>query len=228
MTAERPHTVHSPLHRRLAAWVGLPLGGLALGGAVATLIDFTARGVLHEVTTLAPDPLRLTVGAAIGLAVGLLLAVGYVSERLRARIGDDVIELAWDQVHATAPRHTVAAVVADGDVVVLARDGTELVRVAGQLDVAQLQGALDAHGYPSLVRSDPNEASFVEWTDGDHRLSDTIHRYIAAYGSSVSAHALMDAEHLRRALVAQGVAVRARRGRVEWRQLATSRRAVAA
>lgn len=228
MAAERTHTVHSPLPRRLAAWVGFPLLGTLAGAAIMLVIELMAKGALHHGAAFPAEWLRIAIGALVGLAAGLLLAVGHTAEELSAKVSDSTLELTWDQVHAVAPRHSVAAVIADHDIVVLLRDGRELARVARTIDVDRLEAALAAHGYPGLTRTDPNEAEFTAWHEGSGRLTDSLDRYIAAYSSSMAAHARTDAEHLRRALVAQGVAVRYRHGAAEWRPLARLRVPVAA
>lgn len=223
MRSERSDVIRSSPARRLAAWIGFPVAGFAAGVLITLAIELAARGVMHRADIFQSEMLRLGVGGLVGFAIGVLVAVGFTSERLRARIDDESIEITWDQVHATAPRHAIASVVADGDLVVLARDGRELVRVAGQLDVTRLTKALNAHGYPQLALADPYNEAFNEWREGDARLSDTIHRYVAAYEASLTARSLTDAEHLRRALVAQGVAVRRRGSRIEWRHLGLRR-----
>ncbi len=164
------------------------------------------------------DPVTIALWAVIGLVVGLVGALTLLGERLTATVTRDLLTLEWDDAVTTVPRHLTDSVVLSQDLVVLGPESAELARVRSSLSPARLREALRLHGWPEPVTQEPDEDLWSTWEPRDHRLSPSAQRFLAARATALRERAGADAEHLRRALVSQGIMVRERRSRGSWHQ----------
>ncbi|MEU5157116.1 hypothetical protein [Glycomyces sp. NPDC021274] len=157
--------------------IGLPLAGAALGWGLTFIVEwivglrwFPFQG-LFELFTELSETLRLVVALAVGLLLGIVLALFAVHEMLKISVGRDRIALKRGDYDRELDRADVSGVfVQDKRVVVLGHRRQELANVEFDLDRDKLASALRKHGYAWLPGGDPYAAEFKRWVPGAEGL----------------------------------------------------------
>lgn len=166
-------TVADPAWIGPAFLIGLPLVGAALGWGLTFIVErivglswFPLQGLFELFTDLSKT-LQLIVAIAVGLLLGLVLALIAIHEMLTITVGRDQIDFKRGDYGRGIERADVASVfVADKRVVVLGHRRQELASVEFDLDRDKLAAALRRYGYGWLPDGDPYAAEFKRWVPG--------------------------------------------------------------
>ncbi|GAB3484034.1 YqeB family protein [Nocardiopsis coralliicola] len=222
-------------HDRATAGVTTVSGSLVLrllfpviGAAAGLLLKWAAAWITALPFAPLQGPLRLleslpepgaTVGAAaLGGIAGVVLAFLDDHYSLVLVVSPEravLRRLGSTEEHG---RSAVGAAFLDGKrLVLLGPDTRELVRIPCELGPAAVRRAFEEHGWPWCA-SDPYAEEFERWVPGLPNLSDTADALLRARAEALAADSEADAEELRRALAAEGVAVRDEKKRQYWRR----------
>jgi hypothetical protein len=213
-----------------AAWVGptflvvLPIVGAALGWGLTFIVEwivelswFPFQGLFELFTELA-EPVRLIVAIAVGLIIGLLLALWIVHEMLTITVGRDRLELKRGDYRREIERADVASVfVADKRIVVLGRRRQELASVEFDLNRDNLAAALRRHGYTWLPDGDPYAAEFRRWVPGADGLPQGANPVLKARQTALEKSNTSDLRELADELADLGVVVHDKDKKQYWR-----------
>ena len=229
MTTDRTHggnrtTVADPAWVAPAFLVVLPLVGAALGWGLTLVAEwitglswFPFQG-LFELFTDLPETVRLIVVPALGLIVGLLLALWAVHEMLTVQVGTARIELERGDYRRSVDRTDTAAVfVQDKRLIVLGHRRQELADVAFDLDRDKLAAALRRHGYAWLPDGDPYAAELRRWVPGAEGLPKGANAVLKAREQALEKSKGDDVRELRDELAELGVVVRDKDKKQYWR-----------
>ena len=209
------------------------------GGAVVGLIAaFIVGPVVAWLLGLigdAPGPLRLAaelpfvwavpVLTIIGAVAGFLIAASWAEDAGTIDVTDDGITVHTKSTDRFIAAGGIATVAQAGkkEMVILDSDGRELFRDGLEEEmVAGLRAALAEHGYPALEASDPFDAAFTTWVDGDGRLDPDIENLLRARRRALTDEKPGAAEDALDSLRTAGVMVRDRDGRQQYRVVGTS------
>ncbi|THV24310.1 hypothetical protein [Glycomyces paridis] len=204
--------------------VGLPIAGAALGWGLTFVAEwitglswFPFQGLFELVTEL-PEAVRLIVAVALGLALGIFLALMAVHEMLTVTVGNDRIELHRGDVEESVPRGEIAGVFAeDKRLVVLGHRRQELAQVEFDLDRDRLAAALRRHGYAWLPDGDPYADRLHRWVPGAEGLPRGADALLKARAHALEKGKAEDLRELRGELAALDVVVRDRDKKQYWR-----------
>jgi hypothetical protein len=213
-----------------AAWVGpaflvvLPIVGAALGWGLTFIVEwitglrwFPFQGLFELFTELA-EPVRLIVAIAVGLIIGLLLALWIVHEMLTITVGRDRLELKRGDYAREIERADVASVfVEEKRVVVLGRRRQELASVEFDLNRDKLAEALRRHGYTWLPDGDPYAAEFRRWVPGADGLPQGANPVLKARQQALEKSNTSDLRELADELADLGVVVHDKDKKQYWR-----------
>lgn len=207
------------------AWAVCPVLGAALGWALPRVVPW-----LHDLPWLPFDgPLELvqripephvTIAATIvGAVGGVVLAAMVVADlvtitvtrsRLRVVRGDvvhDVLRSAIGSVHLEGKR-----------LVVLDRQGAEMVREATDLPADAIRAAFTANGYP-WSGADPLLHAYRPWVDGELDLPRGANDLLRRRAVALAGGKADRADELRAELAGMGVVVRDHDKRQAWRPM---------
>jgi len=212
-------------------WVGpaflivLPLVGAALGWGLTLVAEwitglswFPFQG-LFELFTDLPGTVQLIVGLALGLIVGLLLALWAVHEMLTVTVGNDRLDLKRGDYEREIAHADVASVfVEDKRLVVLGLRRQELAQVEFDLDRDELADALRRRGYIWLPDGDPYGAEFRRWVPGADGLPPGANPVLKARQDALDKSRTDDLRELRDDLAGLDVVVRDKDKKQYWRR----------
>lgn len=212
------------------AWVGpaflvvLPIVGAALGWGLTLVAEwitglswFPFQG-LFELFTDLPETVQLIVGLALGLIVGLLLAMWAVHEMLTVTVGTARLGLKRGDYEREVDRTDAASVfVQDKRLIVLGHRRQELANVEFDLDRDKLADALRRHGYAWLPDGDPYAADFRRWVPGAEGLPTGANAVLKARELALEKSKGDDLRELRDELAALGVVVHDKDKKQYWR-----------
>jgi hypothetical protein len=216
--------VADPPWTRPAFLVVLPAVGAALGWGLTLVAEwitglswFPFQG-LFELFTDLPATVQLVVAPALGLIVGLLLALWAVHEMLTVTVGSARLEVGRGDYASGADRADVAAVfVQDKHLIVLGHRRQELAHVEFDLDRDKLAAALRRHGYTWLPDGDPYAADFHRWVPGADGLPKGANAVLKAREQALEKSKADDLRELRDELAALGVVVHDKAKKQYWR-----------
>lgn len=212
--------VAEPRSNTVVVWTGFPLAGALVAVGLGYAADWLTtwswvpfHGVIRLVSSI-PDPQRLLVAIAVGLVLGVVVAVIAHRERLTVTASDERITLVSAELAQQFPRDSVSAVFRDRkQLVVLGSHSDELARRQCDLPADELAGALRAHGYP-WADADPFADDFRRWVPDVHGLPAGARALLAAREKRLGT---ADAKELRVELARLGVVVRDEGKRQYWR-----------
>ncbi|RRS00111.1 YqeB family protein [Glycomyces terrestris] len=207
-----------------AVYTALPLLGAALGWGLTLVAEwitglswFPFQG-LFELFLRLPDAVELLAGIALGLAVGVFLALWVHHEMLTVTVGRDGLRLKRGDFDEEVPRAEVASVfVEDKLLVVLGHRRQELAQVHFDLNRDRLGEALRRHGYGLLGTADPFGAQLRRWVPGADGLPRGADALLKARAHALEKSNEGDVRELRGELAALGVVVRDRDKKQYWR-----------
>lgn len=170
--------------------------------------------ILAELTT----PWSVLILTVLGVAAGIALGLITLGESLTVTVDSDCVLLNQDDYELYVPRAKVHAVFRDGkDLVLIDSTERELARRgANDLNARAVAHAFTAHGYP-WTDTNPFEGAFTCWIDGHPDLSEQTHELIRQRRSALSDKESDTAAVIHSRLQAQGVIVRDRNKRQEYR-----------
>ncbi|MDH6678074.1 hypothetical protein M2284_002277 [Rhodococcus sp. LBL1] len=205
--------------------VGCTLAGVGLGfaappvsrWAVGTLPSVPGPiEILAELTTTWSVPILTILGVAAGVALALI-ALG---ESLTLTVDPDGVLLACDDDELYVPQSKVRAVFRDGkDLVLIDSTERELARRnADDLNARAIADAFTAHSYP-WTDTNPHQGTFTRWIDGHPDLDEHTHALLRQRRNALSDGKSSAATDLHRSLQEQGIVVRDRKKRQEYRHV---------
>jgi hypothetical protein len=209
--------------------------GGAMVGLVAAFIVGPVVSWLLGLIGDAPGPLRLAaelpfvwavpVLTIIGAVAGFLIAASWAEDAGTIDVAEGGITVHTKNVDRFIASDDIAVVAQAGkkELVILDDRGRELFR--GGLEeemVAGLRAALKERGYPALATSDPFDAAFTTWVDGDGRLGQDVENLLRARRRALADEKPGATEDALDSLRALGVMVRDRGGRQQFRVLGES------
>ena len=208
----------------VVVWLGLPILGAVAGALLALLLDWIVglswapfQGPLRLVDEVTGD-WTLVVLVALGVVLGLLLALSAHGDVARVSVSDHEVSLAQDGDEQRVARAEVACVFAENGRLVLQDDSGR--RRAGvrleDLDVASVEEAFTNHGY-AWVERDPFEAQFSRWVPDGPGLPAGANAILTARQKALEAKNGEDSEDFRRELAKLDVVVRDEGTRQFWR-----------
>ncbi|WP_112139973.1 YqeB family protein [Glycomyces dulcitolivorans] len=206
-----------------AVYTVLPILGAALGWGLTLVAEwitglswFPFQG-LFELFLRLPDPVELLAGIALGLGVGVFLALWVHNEMLTVTVDRDGIRLKRGDFDEAIPRGDVASVFVDDKLlVVLGHRRQELAQVHFDLNRDQLAAALRRHGY-GWLGADPYGAQFKRWVPGADGLPRGADALLKAREHAAEKSNESDLKELREELAAIDVVVRDRDKKQYWR-----------
>ncbi|SDD29106.1 YqeB family protein [Glycomyces harbinensis] len=229
MPTDRAHernrtTVADPAWVAPAFLVVLPIVGAALGWGLTLIAEwitglswFPFQGLFELFTDLSAT-VQLVVALALGLVVGLLLAMWAVHEMLTVTVGPARLELKRGDYRCTVERTDAAAVfVEDKRLIVLGHRRQELAHVPFDLDRDKLADALHRHGYAWLPDGDPYAADFHRWVPGAEGLPKGANAVLKAREQALEKSKQDDLRELRDELADLGVVVHDKDKKQYWR-----------
>jgi len=202
------------------------LAGFGLGFAVPPM----SRWAVDTLPTV-PGPLEIfadltttwsvPILSIVGIAAGVALALAAIGESLTITVDSDGVLLSVDDDELYVPRSKVDAVFRDGkDLVLIDSTERELARRnAGDLNARAVTDAFTAHDYP-WTDTNPHEGTFTRWTNGHPDLDEQAHELLRQRRSALSDKKSDTASDLHSRLQAQGIIVRDRDKRQEYRRVA--------
>lgn len=220
-----PSVVRHSVWTHILLWTALPLLGGVVGflaamlpGWIAGLAWFPNQAKIAELSEVIGT--KTTVGAiAVGITAGAVLALIACGEFITITVADDRVAITRSgEEPLEVDRHDIAGVFTDnGNLVVLGKDGSELVREASDLDDERTEAAFRSHGY-TWHEQDPHAHEFTRWVDGATALSPDAHALMRARKESLEDGGdADDLRALRRELTAIGVVVKDDHKRQYWR-----------
>lgn len=214
-----------------SGWLWLfRLGGAALGFGLA----FAVRPVtdwLTDTLSIAPGPLRLAVQipipwlvavlSVVGLGVGIWVAAEAQRDSLTLTVEGEGITVEHRDIERYLQRSRIGSMFTDPkELVVLDTDGLEIFRgPASDLPTSRLVATLRRYDYPWVGTTDPHEADYRRWVDGHPDLDETTNALLRARHQAVRSDDRTEAERLHDRIQANGIAVRDRDKKQEYRRL---------
>lgn len=207
--------------------------GAVLGAIVAFLVGPVVGWLLDRVDS-APGPLRLIDQLPLVWSLPLLTMLGAVGgwivfslwneEVGRVVVGEKSVRIDTKASSAEFSRTEITQVFLDKDELVLTdQESRELSRTGSDSGLAtKLSEAFAAFGYPWKGAGDPREADFVEWVDRSETLNETVHALLRARRRALADEKPGEAESLREQLAEQGIVVRDRADKQQYRRLPES------
>lgn len=204
--------------------------GAALGAVAAFLVGPVVAWLLDRIDS-APAPLRLIDQLPLVWALPLLTVLGAVGgwivfsvwneEVGRVVVDPEKLRIDTKAASAEFARNEVAEIFLDKDELVLTdADSRELSRTSSDTGLAgKLAEALADFGYPWQGAGDPREAEYAEWVDRSTALEEPVHALLRARRRARADKKTGEAESLREQLAAQGVVVRDRGDKQQYRRL---------
>jgi len=204
--------------------IGLPLLGAALGWGLTFIVEwivglpwFPFQGPLELFTDLS-QPLRLVVGIAAGVVLGLVVAFFALHEMLTVTVGRDAIGVKRGDYEREIGRADVTGVfVQDKRIVVLGPRRRELANAPFDLDRDKLAAALRRHGYGWLPDGDPYAAEFKRWVPGADGLPQGANAVLKARQHALEKSSESDLRELLDELDTLGVVVHDKDKKQYWR-----------
>ncbi|GIF17935.1 hypothetical protein Ate02nite_06650 [Paractinoplanes tereljensis] len=208
----------TPWWARALGWLGLPLTG---GGLLLLIVRVAGWlplpgpfALIRELPTTA----AATVAVAIGVLLGLVLAVFVDRESLTVRIGPAEVVLSRPGSACSVPRGEVAVAFPDREqLVLLGRTGRELAREPCHLSARRLRAAFTERGI-AWADQDPYLSSYRRWVPGLPEIPATAHALFAARQAAVKSGDESDQRELRTELGHLGYVIRDDHKRQYWRQ----------
>lgn len=204
--------------------------GAAAGFGVAFLVGPVVGWLLERIDS-APGPLRLVDQLPLAASIPLLAVLGALAGWIVFSLwSDDVGRVVIDQqavrleskvTTAEYLRAEIAQIFLDKDDLVLIGDGAqELSRTSSDSGLApRLAQALEQFDYPWCGVGDPRETEFADWVDRSAALSEHSHTLLRARRRALADSRAGEAESLRDQLADQGIVVRDRKERQQYRLL---------
>lgn len=209
-------------------------GGAAIGLVAAFIVGPVVSWLLGLIGD-APGPLRLAaelpfvwavpVLTIIGAAAGFLIAASWAEDAGTIDVAEGGITVHTKNVDRFIGSDDIAVVAQAGkkELVILDDRERELFRGGLEEEMAPgLRAALKEHGLPELTASDPFDAAFTTWVDGDSRLGQEAESLLRARRRALADEKQGAAEEALDSLRALDVMVRDRDGRQEYRILGES------
>lgn len=206
--------------------------GAAVGFALSFLVGPVVAWMLERLDS-APAPLRLVdqlplIWAAplltlVGAVVGWIIFAVWNEEVGRILVDDQKIRIETKRTSADYSRDEVAQIFLDKDELVLTDEASqELSRTSSDSGLAEsLSQAFTTFGYPWAGIGDPLETEFTEWVDRSQNLNEVAHARLRARRRALTDDKAGEAESLREELVAQGIVVRDRGEKQQYRLIST-------
>ncbi|WP_150460214.1 YqeB family protein [Nesterenkonia ebinurensis] len=206
------------------------VAGAVLGAATAFLVGPVVSWLLDRVDS-APGPLRLIDQLPLVWSVPLLTVFGAVGgwivfslwndEVGRVVVDEEKVRIDTKTGSAEFTRDEVSQVFLDKDEMVLTDAvSRELSRTGSDSGLAgRLAEAFTAFGYPWQGAKDPRDSAFVEWVDRSGALDESVHTLLRARRRAFADGRAGEAESLREQLAAQGVVVRDRGDKQQYRRI---------
>ncbi|SDO14121.1 YqeB family protein [Lentzea jiangxiensis] len=217
-------TVQETAAVRYGIWVACPLAGAAAGwglGLAATGITtlgwFPFQGVFQLFTDI-PQPWGTVVSLGVGAVAGVVFALFWASEMMSVEVSAGGVALRRDDKTFRFGRDEVESAFADGrQLVLLGRDGSELVRETSDLSRAELERAFTGQGY-RWRDADPFAAEFRMWVEHAPDLPADVNALFTARRKAISKYETEEAAELAREIRKRGVAVRDEKKRQYYRR----------
>lgn len=204
--------------------------GALLGVATALLVGPVVAWLLERVDS-APGPLRLIDQLPLAWSLPLLILLGAVGgwivfglwneEVGRVVVDPQKIRIDTKTVSTEFTRQEVTEIFLDKDQLVLTGpDSRELSRTGSDSGLAgKLAAAFTAFDYPWRGAGDPRESEYAEWVDRSDALEEHVHVLLRARYRALADGKVGEAETLRERLAAQGVVVRDRGDKQQYRRV---------
>lgn len=208
----------------LVVWLGFPLAGALAGALLAWGLDWVLglswapmQGPLELVDELT-GRWTLEVLVALGVVLGLVIAVLTHREVARIRVSDEEVSVQQEGHERRVPALEVAAVFPEWGRLVLQDVAGRRLVWARLEDLApeQVRAAFVSHGYP-WVAADPYDAEFRRWVPGAPALPVGADEVLVARQKALETNNGQDAEEFRLELQKLGVVVRDEGDRQYWR-----------
>ncbi|NLS08479.1 hypothetical protein HGQ17_00350 [Nesterenkonia sp. MY13] len=207
------------------------VAGAAIGAVLAFIVGPLATWMVNQfdMTFL---PLQLLDRIPMMWSVPLLTLLG--------ALGGWIIFMVWDEGvgrvmvdpekiridnksgSAEYSRDEISQIFLDKDELVLVdKEARELSRTSSDswFLVGKLADAFGAFDYPWAGGEDPREAEFADWVDRSPELEENIHALLRARRRALTDEKAGEAESLREELAAQGIVVRDRDEKQQYRRL---------
>lgn len=224
-TTNNPDRVTMP-----AAWLwlirlGCPVAGFGLGFLVRPLVEWTTSTL-----DSAPAPLRLAaeipqvwlvpILTLAGLGAGLWIAAIAARDTLTVTVDGEGLTAEYGDTERYVQRDRIGSVFTDPkELVLLDPDGRELFRApATDLPRSRLAAALRRHDYPWQGERDPHEDEYRRWLDGHPDLDEHANSLLRARRDALAAKDRAQADTLHSRLQDQGLAVRDRDRKQQYRR----------
>lgn len=206
-------------------WLGFPALGAVLGWLVKPVTTWALslpwapfEGPMRVVDSI-PEPWAVVVPVALGVILGLVVALSAEDEVLRVGVSADKVSLSRAGTTREFERSSIGAAFADGKaLVLLSRRTEELARERSDLAAARLERAFVDHGYPWQASGDPHRDAYRRWVDDTPELSGTANALFKARQKALDGNDQSDADDLRAELAKLGLVIRDdERSRQHWR-----------
>lgn len=216
-------TVAIPGHFAPIFTVGGALIGLIAAFVVGPLVAWLV-GLIGD----APGPLRvaaelpmvwaLPVLTVVGAVLGFLICTSWAEDAGTIEVSDTGITRHLKDSDRFFGRERITGVVASGKELVLLGGDAEVYRGASESEmIPGLRAALQAHGYPELLGTDPHEREFSAWVEGNGALSAEAEDQLRIRRRALTDKKAGEAEGAAEKLRTLGVMVRDREGRQQIR-----------
>jgi len=227
-SASSPTLLGFTLPLQLLVYVGGPALGLGLGyllpplaRRLATLPWIPFQGPMELIAGFDGFWVPL-VSAAVGLVLGLFLAMVVHSESLRVRLTDTEVRLTKDEQTQTIGRSEVSAVYVEAQrLIILDRESRRIANESTASRRATIARAFQAHGYPWVER-DPHAELYRRWVPETPELPGAVNAVLRARERSLQQKSGRDSTELATEVQTLGYVVRDDGHRQYWRPLVRS------
>ncbi|MBB5789232.1 YqeB family protein [Jiangella mangrovi] len=218
--------VGRPRWEAVLVWLGFPALGALLGLGLRPLAQWMLdtswvpdHGLARVVADL-PQPWGVIGAVAVGVVLGVVVALTAEGEVLRVAVDGSGVTLTRDGNNRTFARGDVTAIFTDGkELVLVGRSSEELAREKSDLAADRLAAAFTEQGYPWRADGDPHRDEFRRWVPDEPELPAGANAVLRARSSALEKGDLKDLAELREELAKLGVVVRDQDKRQYWRQV---------
>lgn len=157
---------------------------------------------------------------AVGALAGIVLAAMTLTVPTWEISRDSLTITHNNQTLLDVPLHHIHSLHPEGqsgEIIVLGTNTGILARAEVEPNIAELKEAAVRFGL-TWHDSDPFESNYVRWLDGDPELSDRVNAILRTRLQAVEKGDEEDGAQLSEALEAEGIVVRNRGGRQQWRR----------
>ncbi|QSB06601.1 YqeB family protein [Natronoglycomyces albus] len=223
-------TIEHPTWTRWLVALGFPVIGAGLGVALVSIVGwiltlpwFPLQGMLGTFHELAL-PLRYSIGAALGLIMGIVFVLYALNDFLRVSVGNHEVSIAsgFDDP-ITLPKADIEAVFYDQKhLVFLGEGGRELARPFCDLNREEVADAFLKYRFP-WQDGDPYAEEYRRWVPGLEELPSGADALFTAREAALKESDDDEIAQLRTELLKVGLVVRDDGQKQFWRIIAPSK-----